>query len=79
MEFFTKEARNEFVELVRKDALICHGQIAVGRAQIPKYQREADQPLRCAIAGSHNSQASLGNELSMAQQRMDPQHANSRT
>ena len=32
--------------------LICHGQITVGRAQIPKYQREADQPFRCAIATS---------------------------
>ncbi|CAL1157049.1 unnamed protein product [Cladocopium goreaui] len=33
-EFLTKEARNEFVELVGKDALICHEQIAVGRAQL---------------------------------------------
>lgn len=30
----------------KKDALTCHGQATVGRAQIPK----ADQPLRCAIA-----------------------------
>ena len=50
VEFFTKEARNDFLELVKKDALVCHGQIAVGRAQIPKYQRENDQPLRCAIS-----------------------------
>ena len=49
VEFFTKEARNEFLDLVKKDALTCHGQIAVARAQIPKYQEEADQPLRCAI------------------------------
>ena len=40
---------NEFLDLVKKDALTCHGQIAVTRAQIPKYQREAGQPLRCAI------------------------------
>ena len=64
VEFFTKEARNEFVELVRKDALICHGQIAVGRAQIPKYQREADQPLRCAIA--------VFSQLTGKQQRYKP-------
>ena len=50
VEFFSKDARNEFLDMLRKDMLVCHGQIAVGRAQIPKYQREADQPLRCAIA-----------------------------
>ena len=52
VEFYTKEARNEFLDMVKfkKDMLICHGQIQVGRAQIPKYQREADQPFRCAIA-----------------------------
>ena len=64
VEFFTKEARNEFVELLKKDALICHGQIAVGRAQIPKYQREADQPLRCAIA--------VYSQLTGRQQRYKP-------
>ncbi|CAE7460901.1 unnamed protein product, partial [Symbiodinium microadriaticum] len=50
VEFFTKDARNDFLELVKKDALICQGQIAIARAQIPKYQRETDQPLRCAIS-----------------------------
>ncbi|CAK8986507.1 unnamed protein product [Durusdinium trenchii] len=50
VEFFTKEARNEFLDMIKKDMLICHGQITVGRAQTPKYQREADQPFRCAIA-----------------------------
>ena len=35
--------------MIKKAMLICHGQITVGRAQIPKYQREADQPFRCAI------------------------------
>ena len=50
VEFCTKEARNDFLELVKKDALTCHGQIAIARAQIPKYQRETDQPLRCAIS-----------------------------
>jgi hypothetical protein len=50
MEFFIKDAKIEFVELMKKDNLICHRQIAVDRAQIPKYQREADQPLRCAVA-----------------------------
>ena len=50
VEFFTKEARNEFLDMIKKAMLICHGQITVGRAQIPKYQREADQPFRCAIA-----------------------------
>ena len=46
----SQEARNDFLELVKKDALTCHGQIAIARAQIPKYQRETDQPLRCAIS-----------------------------
>ena len=50
VDFFTKESRNDFLDLVRRDALTCFGQIQVARAQIPKYQREADQPLRCAIA-----------------------------
>ena len=50
VEFFTKEARNKFLDMIKKDMLICHNQITVGRAQIPKYQREADQPFRCAIA-----------------------------
>ncbi|CAE7228267.1 unnamed protein product [Symbiodinium sp. CCMP2592] len=50
VEFYTKEARNDFLDMVKKDMLTCHGQIQVGRAQIPKYQREADQPFRCAIA-----------------------------
>ena len=45
----SKSGCNEFLDLVKKDALTCHGQIAVTRAQIPKYQREAGQPLRCAI------------------------------
>ena len=50
VEFFTKESRNDFLDLVCRDALTCFGQIQVARAQIPKYQREADQPLRCALA-----------------------------
>ena len=50
VEFYTKQARNELLDMVKKDMLICHGQIQVGRAQILKYQREADQPFRCAIA-----------------------------
>ena len=50
VEFYTKDARDEFLDMVKRDMLTCHGQIQVGRAQIPKYQREADQPFRCAIA-----------------------------
>ena len=50
VDFYTKEARNDFLDLVKKESLTCNGQIAAGRAQIPKSQREADQPLRCAIA-----------------------------
>lgn len=37
VELFTKEARNEVVELAKKDAPQCQGQIAVCRAQVPKY------------------------------------------
>ena len=43
-EFLTKEARNEFVELVGIDALICHEQIAVGRAQILKSSAKPTNP-----------------------------------
>ena len=39
MEFFTKETKIEFVELMKKDDLICHEQIAVDKAQIPKYAK----------------------------------------
>ena len=51
VDFHSKDARNYFLNMVKKDMLTCHGPIQVGRAQILKHQREAAQPFRCAIAG----------------------------
>ena len=64
VEFFSKDARNEFLDMLRKDMLVCHGQIAVGRAQIPKYQREADQPPDTNLHGSSQHYGTPGSGCS---------------
>jgi hypothetical protein len=50
IEFTHKEYRNRFMEEYRRNPLRIQGRQTYVRPQVPKYQREADQPFRCAIA-----------------------------
>ena len=49
VDMWDKEARNEFLQKVKHDPHQVQGNNIVGRPQIPRYRREQDAPMKCAM------------------------------
>ena len=49
VDMWDKEARNEFLQHIKRDPHQIQGNTIVGRPQIPRYRREQDAPMKCAM------------------------------
>ena len=49
VDMWDKEARNEFLQHIKRDPHQVQGNTIVGRPQIPRYRREQDAPMKCAM------------------------------
>ena len=49
VEMWDKEARNAFLHHVKADPHKVNGSTILGRPQIPRYRREQDAPMKCAM------------------------------
>ena len=49
VDMWDKEARNEFLQQIKRDPHQVQGNPIVGRPQIPCYRREQDAPMKCAM------------------------------
>ena len=49
VDMWDKEARNEFLQHIKRDPHQAQGNTIVGRPQIPRYRREQDAPMKCAM------------------------------